>query len=150
MVTNGQGMHAAVQRDAVMGWGHVSYIAQNSIQIGYGADAKVQNNTVSGNSYTAPNFASSDGSIVAGGPFCGSAGTTDTQIVGNTVVSNDVGICLPIDSAAPHSANVKSHADKEISHRARARLPGDSFAGQSRAGMAKRHANRRHRRRRFG
>lgn len=96
IVVNGVGSSASVSGNTVTGQGPVSYIAQNGIQIGYGATATVMRNTVSGNSYTGTSTVSG-GIIVVGGPcpyYYGSAYTTDTQIVGNTVVNNDVGIWL--------------------------------------------------------
>jgi hypothetical protein len=43
----------------VTGEGAVDYIAQNGIQIGYGAHATVTGNTVTGNAYSGSNLASS-------------------------------------------------------------------------------------------
>ena len=43
---------ATVQRNIVTGEGHIDYIAQNGIQISYGANATVKGNTVSGIYYT--------------------------------------------------------------------------------------------------
>jgi hypothetical protein len=43
---------ATVQKNVVTGEGHISYIAQNGIQISYGASATVKNNTVNGIYYT--------------------------------------------------------------------------------------------------
>jgi hypothetical protein len=45
---------ATITGNVVTGDGNVSYIAQNGIQIGFGATALVTGNTVSGNWYTAP------------------------------------------------------------------------------------------------
>jgi hypothetical protein len=45
---------ASVLSNIVTGEGHVSYIAQNGIQISYGASGIVTGNTVSGNWYTGP------------------------------------------------------------------------------------------------
>lgn len=93
IVVNGVGSVANVTGNTVTGQGPVNYIAQNGIQIGYGASATVMRNTVTGNSYTGTSTVSG-GIIVVGGPCYGAAYTTNTQIAGNTVVNNDVGIWL--------------------------------------------------------
>lgn len=51
IVTNGS-VRATITNNTVMGLGPVAYIAQNGIQIGFGATAVVSGNTVSGNYYT--------------------------------------------------------------------------------------------------
>lgn len=93
IVVNGAGSSASVRDNTVNGQGPVAYIAQNGIQIGYGANASVMGNTVTGNSYTGTSTVSG-GIIVVGGPCYGEAYTVGTQIVGNTVVNNDVGVFL--------------------------------------------------------
>ena len=95
IVVNGVGSSAQISGNTVTGEGSVTYIAQNGIQIGYGAKATVMRNTVTGNAYSGLNYASSGGIIVVGGPYYfGGAYTTDVQIVGNTVLNNDVGVYL--------------------------------------------------------
>lgn len=113
IVTNGTGTSVTVQNNTVTGQGPVNYIAQNGIQVGYGALATVTGNKVTGNSYTGLNFAASGGIIVVGGPCYGGDYTTNTQIVKNTVTGNDVGVWLSnIDSdcvSAPTTqTNVKA------------------------------------------
>lgn len=95
IVANGSGVSVAISNNTVTGQGPVSWIAQNGIQIGYGASASVMWNTVSGNSYTGASTVSG-GIIVVGGPGygVGTPYTTGTQIVGNTVVNNDIGVWL--------------------------------------------------------
>lgn len=46
------GTSVSVMNNTVTGEGPVNYIAQNGIQISFGASATVRGNTVSGNSYT--------------------------------------------------------------------------------------------------
>ncbi|MEO7077132.1 MAG: hypothetical protein ABI068_17690 [Ktedonobacterales bacterium] len=111
IVVNGVGSSADIRGNTVKGFGPINFIAQNGIQIGYGAAATVMSNTVSGNSYTGTSTVSG-GIIVVGGPCYGAAYTTGTHIVGNTVVNNDVGIWLTnIDAdcvSAPTTAtNIK-------------------------------------------
>jgi hypothetical protein len=56
IVANGS-VAATITGNTVTGDGPVGYIAQNGIQVGFGATAAVKNNTVSGNSYTGPDVA---------------------------------------------------------------------------------------------
>lgn len=93
IVVNGASDSASIKGNTVTGLGPVSFIAQNGIQVGYGADASVMQNTVSGNSYTGTSD-DSGGILVVGGPGYGGAYTTGTQIVGNTLINNDVGVYL--------------------------------------------------------
>ncbi|MBZ0275957.1 MAG: right-handed parallel beta-helix repeat-containing protein, partial [Anaerolineae bacterium] len=109
IVTNGN-VQVQVNDNIVTGVGPIGYIAQNGIQIGYGAQAIVMRNQVSGNSYTGTSTVSG-GIIVVGGPYYGEAYTVGTQIVGNTVTNNDIGIFLSnlaADGGAPATdTNVK-------------------------------------------
>jgi hypothetical protein len=118
IVTNGIGTKVTISDNDVTGLGPVGFIAQNGIQVGYGADASVMRNTVSDNSYTGTSTVSG-GIIVVGGPGYGScpggnpcAYTVGTQIVGNIVSNNDIGVFLTnIDEGgnAPATAtNVKT------------------------------------------
>ncbi len=111
IVVNGAGSTANVAKNIVTGQGAVDYIAQNGIQIGYGASAQVMRNTVTGNAYSGTNCASSGGIIAVGGPLYGGDYTTGTQIVGNTVVNNDVGIYLSnwdLSGAPAVATNIKA------------------------------------------
>jgi parallel beta-helix repeat protein len=85
---------ATIANNTVTGQGPVNYIAQNGIQIGYGASAVVTGNVVTGNSYTGANWASSGGIIVVGGDYYGGALTTDVKIINNQVSGADIGIYL--------------------------------------------------------
>ena len=83
-----------IQQNTVIGLGPVDFIAQNGIQVGYGAKAQVQNNLVTGNAYTGANFASSGGIIVVGGDCYGGPLATNIQVQNNTALGNDVGVWL--------------------------------------------------------
>lgn len=114
IVTNGQATKVTVSDNTVTGQGHVTYIAQNGIQVGFGASASVMRNTVTGNSYIGfPGDGSASGGIlVFGGDCYGGAFTTGTQIVQNILRNNDVGAFLsnlPADcvSAPSDQTNVK-------------------------------------------
>jgi hypothetical protein len=114
IVANGLGVTVNISENEVVGEGAVDYIAQNGIQVGRGASAQVMDNTVTGNSYSGINGASSGGILVVGGGCYGSALTVGTQIVGNTLTGNDVGVFVSnldvgeLGCAAPTTAtNVK-------------------------------------------
>jgi hypothetical protein len=112
IVANGIGTRAIIDRNTVTGDGHVDFIAMNGIQIGYGAQASVTRNVVSGNSYLGTGGWSSGGILVVGGPYYGDAYTTNTRIDGNTLIGNDVGVYLSNvadDGSAPDTAtNIKA------------------------------------------
>lgn len=65
-------------------------IAQNGIEVAEGASAQVRGNYVAGNTYTGPYFASASGIVIFGG--CGLGYVVNTQVMGNTLVNNDVGV----------------------------------------------------------
>lgn len=95
ITTNGN-VSATITNNTVTGQGAVDYIAQNGIQVGYGATATVTGNTVSGNAYTGSNLASSAGILVVGGPYFDPfpAYTVGLKISKNTLTKNDVGVWL--------------------------------------------------------
>ena len=120
IVTNGIGVQATISDNTVTGDGHVTFIAMNGIQIGYGASASVMRNAVSGNSYIGfPGDGSSSGGIlVVGGAGYGSCPdgndcpyTVNTKINDNVLTNNDVGVYLSnlaADFSAPLTAtNIK-------------------------------------------
>ncbi len=103
IVVNGPGSAVSVSGNTVRGNGPVDYIAQNGIQIGYGATGQVMRNEVTGNSYTGPGLASSAGILIFGGCqeyFGNFPLTTGVQVVKNIVGSstpddgNDMGVAL--------------------------------------------------------
>lgn len=110
IVVNGHLSSATIQGNTVTGQGPLSYIAQNGIQIGYGAKATVTKNTVTGNAYTGSSTVSG-GIIVVGGPYYGDSYTVGTVITDNIVRNNDVGVFLTnlaADGSAPDTAtNIK-------------------------------------------
>jgi hypothetical protein len=90
----------------------VSFIAQNGIQAGYGASTHINQNVVTGNSYTGANFASSGGILLVGGDCYGGPATTNTKVENNIGLGNDVGVwfsnldasCNPVSSPTNDSA----------------------------------------------
>lgn len=127
IVANGQGTQVNVSDNVVTGDGHVTFIAQNGIQIGYGATASVMRNTVSGNSYVGfpGDGSASGGVIVVGGAGYGTCPdgndcpyTVGVMVNGNTLVNNDVGVYftnLQGDFSAPVSATNDKAVNNTIS-----------------------------------
>jgi hypothetical protein len=92
IVVNGGNDSASITNNTVTGLGPVNFIAQNGIQIGYGASGSIVNNNVTGNAYTGANDASSAGILVYGG--CGDPQVTNLQVQNNNLVNNDIGIYM--------------------------------------------------------
>ena len=105
IVVNGPGGRISkVNNNRVTGQGHVTYIAQNGIQVGYGAmpyPAQVVGNLVIGNSYigTPGDGSASSGILVVGGPWLGTCPDGNicpyTKLVvmaGNILLNNDAGV----------------------------------------------------------
>jgi hypothetical protein len=102
---------ATISNNAVTGLGPVSYIAQNGIQVGYGAKATVTGNSVTDNAYTGANLASSAGILVVGGNCFGSglAYTVGLSITKNTLTGNDVGVWLFNADASCNAPTAKTN-----------------------------------------
>ena len=103
IVTNGMGVQVTVTDNKVTGDGHVTFIAQNGIQIGYGASTSVMRNSVSDNSYIGfPGDGSASGGVLAvRGPGYGTCPdgndcpyTVNAKINDNVLTNNDVGVYL--------------------------------------------------------
>jgi hypothetical protein len=105
IVVNGPGGRISkVNTNRVIGQGHVTYIAQNGIQVGYGAmpyPAQVVGNLVTANSFigTPGDGSSSAGILVVGGPWLGTCPdgnvcpyTNQVVVAGNILFNNDVGV----------------------------------------------------------
>jgi hypothetical protein len=95
-ITINGNVSAMIANNTVTGEGAVDYIAQNGIQVGYGSQATVTENTVTGNAYTGAGGASSGGILVVGGAAFG-AGlpyTVGLKITKNTLTNNDVGVFI--------------------------------------------------------
>lgn len=109
IVVNGN-VDATISGNVVTGAGPIGYIAQNGIQVGYGARASVMRNLVTGNAYTGARWVSG-GILVVGGPGYGGDFCVNTRIVGNTLEDNDVGVYVSqyeADFSAPTRAtNIK-------------------------------------------
>ncbi|MBI3938429.1 MAG: right-handed parallel beta-helix repeat-containing protein [Betaproteobacteria bacterium] len=55
-ITANGSVAATITNNSVTGAGPIDYIAQNGIQIGFGATARLEGNTVRGNDYTPSSF----------------------------------------------------------------------------------------------
>ena len=109
IVANCTGTSVTISNNVVSGQGPVDYIAQNGIQVGYGANATVTGNTVTGNAYTGANQAASGGILVVGGACYGGDYTVGTLIQNNTVSGNDVGVYLSNLDATCAPSNTKTN-----------------------------------------
>lgn len=101
----GPGITVTIEDNKVTGLGPVRF-PQNGIEVAGGANATVQRNSISDNSYTRSDTVSC-GIAVVGGPYYGSPYTVGTRISGNTVVNNNVGIYMdnaPLEGGAPPEA----------------------------------------------
>jgi hypothetical protein len=116
IVVNGPFASADIRQNTVVGLGPVNFIAQNGIQAGYGANTQIQQNTVTGNSYTGAGQASSGGILLVGGDCYGGLATTNTKIQNNTALGNDVGVFLSnLDgSCNPVSTPTKNTAENNV------------------------------------
>ncbi len=120
IVANGQGVQLTISDTTITGDGRVNFIAQNGIQIGYGALVSSMRNKVSNNSYDGHGDGSaSAGILVVGGPGYGICPdgndcpfTGNSKINDSTLTNNDVGIYLSnyeADFSAPaDSTNIKA------------------------------------------
>lgn len=109
IIVNGDA-DGTVTDDKVTGDGPQGFIAQNGIQVGFGATAMVKRNIVSGNSYTGSSTASG-GILVVGGPGYGGDFCVGVQVQQNTISESDVGVYVSpyeADFSAPAAAtNIK-------------------------------------------
>lgn len=127
IVANGQGVQVNVSDNAMTGDGHVHFIAQNGVQIGFGASGLVMRNTINGHSYDG----SGDGSASGGVLVVGGAGygicpdgnacplTVNVMVNGNTLANNDVGVYfsnLEADFSAPTDATNNKAVNNKISN----------------------------------
>jgi hypothetical protein len=91
---------ASIFEVTVTGAGPTNQIAQNGIQISFGATGTVSNSTITGNNYTGTGEAFSTGVLVVGGggSSCGigkySPLVRHASVIRNTLINNDVGIAL--------------------------------------------------------
>jgi hypothetical protein len=121
ITANGPGINVDVTNNVVTGDGHVTFIAQNGIQMAFGASSNaITGNYVYGNSYIGfpGDGSASTGILVAGGPGVGACPPVSAdcgydvnlQIRNNTLVANDVGVDLfnadASDNPSPAPTNI--------------------------------------------
>jgi hypothetical protein len=97
IVVSGGSDSANIHDNTVVGHGRVNSIAENGIELVFGASGTIWHNAVSGNAYTGTGNAVSTGILVFGG--CGDPMVTGVNILNNTVSNNDIGIYLYNDLA---------------------------------------------------
>jgi hypothetical protein len=103
---DGPGSTADIDDIVVAGSGPTSQIAQNGIQVSYGATASVTRSSITGNNYTGLNFASSAGILLfgGGGSVCGVGPSSQlvkhATFTFNKLVGNDIGIYMGNYNAA--------------------------------------------------
>jgi hypothetical protein len=85
ITVRGVGATAKILNNKLTGLGHIDFIAQNGIQVSFGANAAVKRNTVSGHWYTP------DSNEACGVLFYGATG--DTTGAMNTLTDNEVNVC---------------------------------------------------------
>lgn len=144
IVALGPGAGTSISGNTVTGLGPVDFIAQNGVEIDYGATGQVMRNTVTGNSYTGQNDASSAGILLFGG--CGYGLVTGVQIVKNTLGSttpadgNDIGIAPinldPTCSTAPASSTNVKVINNKISNYEKTNVSGGGYPNPYQAGIS--------------
>jgi hypothetical protein len=113
IIVNGSNANVTVQNNTVTGLGRVNFIAQNGIQLGYGASGNITQNTVTGNAYTGANNASSCGILIYGG--YGVPLVINVTIAQDTLSGNDIGVCAANYNAAGN-AGPSSPTNININH----------------------------------
>ncbi len=116
MAFAGEGLTADVTGNVVTGFGPTALLAQNGIQIGFGAGGTIMSNTVSGNVWTGTG--SGDNNPLTDPEADGAAGVllygpgAAVEIGGNTLTANQFGIWTV---AAP-SANIHDNSITGLAH----------------------------------
>lgn len=131
IAVNGSGSQATIVGNTVTGLGPVGFIAQNGIQIGWGATGVIENNAVSGNSYTGTGW-QSGGIILVGGAYYGGDYVTGVQITGNRVAGNDIGVWLS-NVPADYTQTPDVPTNNVVSHNA---ISNGSIVNDYQAGIA--------------
>lgn len=129
VAVNGSKASVEVDSNAITGLPPVSYIAQNGIQLGYGATGEVKHNNVEGNWYTGDNWTSTgilvfessnvtvEGNTVTGSQtgvdaeswcYYGVANASNNQVVNNEISGADYGAIV---AAYSYSSSCSAHAD---------------------------------------
>ena len=114
-------VHATIRDNVVTGNGPIANIAQNGIEVAFGARARIQSNAVSDHSYSEPGWVATGILVIGGGAFgtCDGAEcpfTRGVRVIENVVVDNDVGIGLENLDAAflPPSRPTQNRAVRNV------------------------------------
>lgn len=140
---DGTGSTAKIDNVTINGYGPTNQIAQNGVQISFGATASVENSIITGNNYTGAGEATAAGVLVVGGggSVCGlgkiSPLVRKASVTGNTLLNNDIGISLfnvnatctksvstPTRNYACHNTIVNYHGYSGVSAAADANVSG--------------------------
>ncbi len=119
ITVDGSGSTAAISNVTVTGDGPTNQIAQNGIQISFGATGTVTGSIISANNYTGTGEASSDGILVygGGGSVCGigtgSPLARKAVIYGNALINNDIGVQL-FNVNAQCDASATDPSDEQV------------------------------------
>ena len=98
ITVDGAGSYGDIDHVVVSGAGPTPYIAQNGIQLSFGATGSVTRSVITGNNYTGANNASAAGILIfgGGGSVCGLGAASPlvdrASLTGNRLTGNDVGI----------------------------------------------------------
>jgi hypothetical protein len=94
IVVNGNAASTTISENTVIGIGPRDFIAQNGIQVGFGATAQVEANVVKGNAYTGSGDFTAGGIVLVGGACyaAGAPATTNVEVDQNLLAQNDIGI----------------------------------------------------------
>jgi hypothetical protein len=111
ITVDGPGSYGRIANTVVTGAGPTPAIAQNGIQLSFGATGSVTRTAITGNNYTGTGGASSTGILVFGdgGSACGLGPSSplvkDATFEDNTMIGSDVGIYLSnVNSTCTKSA----------------------------------------------
>jgi MBG domain/Right handed beta helix region len=131
IVCNENGTICTVTDNTVTGVDPTSLIAQNGIQIGYGAAATIANNHVNGNSYQGSGTGNTENYFTSTWQSCGILlydALPATTISNNTVSSNDLGVCAYNETSSTTNIAINNNT---ISNNYSDGIVFDSVFGQS-------------------
>jgi parallel beta-helix repeat protein len=107
IVVDGTGGSASIQGNTITGLGTAAQgdpNAQYGVQVSNGATARVQSNTISGNTITGFVSGGSNPSVVSAGIFFYKDGGAKSVAAGNTVTGNDDGILVQLSNGTSAGA----------------------------------------------
>lgn len=96
---------ANVRDNCVLGYGPIDFIAQNGIQIGYGATAHIRSNRIEGNEYVGGDWGAAGILLLHAGD--------QVEVHANRIHDNDIGVWLSATNAADVSFNTVRASSRE-------------------------------------